>query len=102
PRGQDRRAQPGRRCRRRRTGGRRAGGSGHGQSSWVPGAVFTSPQVAYLGMSEQEAKDAGHEVTVKVQKFSDVAYGWAMADDPGIVKLIADRHSRLLLGAHIV
>ncbi|HJA59907.1 MAG TPA: mycothione reductase [Candidatus Brevibacterium intestinavium] len=68
----------------------------------VPGAVFTSPQVAYLGMSEQEAKDAGHEVTVKVQKFSDVAYGWAMADDPGIVKIIADRHSRLLLGAHIV
>src|SRR5699024_9214122 len=66
------------------------------------GAVFTCAHVAYRGMSEREAKDAGHEVTVKVQKFSDVAYGWAMADDPGIVKLIADRHSRLLLGAHIV
>jgi mycothione reductase len=68
----------------------------------VPGAVFSSPQVAYVGMSEQEARDAGHDVTVKVQQYSDVAYGWAMADDPGIVKIIADRASRLILGAHIV
>ncbi|WP_166971645.1 mycothione reductase [Brevibacterium atlanticum] len=68
----------------------------------VPGAVFSSPQVAYLGMSEQNARDAGHDVTVKVQKYSDVAYGWAMADDPGIVKIIADRDSRLVLGAQIV
>ncbi|GAA1843756.1 mycothione reductase [Brevibacterium marinum] len=68
----------------------------------VPGAVFTSPQVAYVGMTEREARDAGHEVTVKVQKYSDVAYGWAMADDPGIVKIIADRRSRRILGAHIV
>ena len=68
----------------------------------VPGAVFTSPQVAYVGMTEAQATDAGHDVTVKVQQFSDVAYGWAMADDPGIVKVIADRGTRLILGAHIV
>jgi mycothione reductase len=68
----------------------------------VPGAVFSSPQVAYLGMSEEEAEEAGHDITVKVQQFSDVAYGWAMADDPGIVKIIADRRSRLILGAFIV
>lgn len=68
----------------------------------VPGAVFSSPQVAYVGMSEHEARDSGHDVTVKVQQYSDVAYGWAMADDPGFVKIIADRDSRLILGAHIV
>lgn len=68
----------------------------------VPGAVFSSPQVAYVGMTEEQALAAGHDVTVKVQKFSDVAYGWAMADDPGIVKIIADRKSRQILGAHIV
>ncbi|WP_209326100.1 mycothione reductase [Brevibacterium renqingii] len=68
----------------------------------VPGAVFSSPQVAFLGMTEQEAREAGHDITVKVQKYSDVAYGWAMADDPGIVKIIADRRTRLILGAHIV
>ena len=68
----------------------------------VPGAVFTSPQVAYVGMTEDEARSAGHDVTIKVQKYSDVAYGWAMADDPGLVKIIADRASRQILGAHIV
>ncbi|WP_350271357.1 mycothione reductase [Brevibacterium sp. CBA3109] len=68
----------------------------------VPGAVFTSPQVAYVGITEAEARRAGHDVSVKVQKYSDVAYGWAMADDPGIVKLIADKATRKILGAHIV
>ncbi|SDS71853.1 mycothione reductase [Brevibacterium siliguriense] len=68
----------------------------------VPGAVFSSPQVAYVGMTEAQAAEAGHDVTIKVQKFSDVAYGWAMADDPGIVKIIADRRTRHILGAHIV
>ncbi|WP_283202129.1 FAD-dependent oxidoreductase [Brevibacterium sp. 2SA] len=68
----------------------------------VPAAVFTSPQVATVGMTEDEARQAGHDVTVKVQQYSDVAYGWAMADDPGIVKIIADRDSRLILGAQIV
>ena len=68
----------------------------------VPGAVFSSPQVAFVGMTEDQATEAGHEVTIKVQKFSDVAYGWAMADDPGIVKIIADRRTRHILGAHIV
>lgn len=68
----------------------------------VPAGVFTSPQVATVGMTEEEAREAGHAVTVKVQQYSDVAYGWAMADDPGIVKVVADRDSRLILGAQIV
>lgn len=68
----------------------------------VPGAVFTSPQVAFLGITEAEARQAGHDVSVKVQKYSDVAYGWAMADDPGLVKIVADKDSHQILGAHIV
>ncbi len=68
----------------------------------VPGAVFSSPEAAFVGMTEDEARAAGHAVTIKVQQFKDVAYGWAMADDPGIAKIIADRRSRLILGAHIV
>ncbi|WP_309130317.1 mycothione reductase [Brevibacterium sp.] len=68
----------------------------------VPGAVFSSPEAAYVGMTEDEARAAGHEVTIKVQQYKDVAYGWAMADDPGIVKIIADRRSRLILGAFVV
>ncbi|UYQ78536.1 mycothione reductase [Glutamicibacter sp. JL.03c] len=66
----------------------------------VPAAVFTHPQIAYVGMTEDEARQAGHEITVKVQKFGDVAYGWAMEDHSGLAKLIADRNTGKLLGAH--
>lgn len=66
----------------------------------VPSAIFTHPQIATVGKTEQEARDAGFDVTVKIQKYGDVAYGWAMEDHSGLVKLIADRSTGTLLGAH--
>ncbi|MGC5615431.1 mycothione reductase [Georgenia sp. Z1491] len=66
----------------------------------VPAATFTHPQIATVGMTEEQARAAGHDVTVKVQSYGDVAYGWAMEDTTGIVKLVADRSTRRLLGAH--
>ena len=68
----------------------------------VPYAVFTHPQIASVGLTEREARDAGHEVTVKVQNYGDVAYGWALEDTTGVVKLVADRQSGKLLGAHLI
>lgn len=68
----------------------------------VPYAVFTWPQIASVGMTEEEARAAGHDVTVKTQDYGDVAYGWAMEDSVGCCKLIADRATGLLLGAHIM
>ncbi|WIM69987.1 mycothione reductase [Corynebacterium suedekumii] len=66
----------------------------------VPSAVFTHPQIATVGLTEREAREAGHDITVKVQNYGDVAYGWAMEDTEGIAKLIADRTTGKLLGAH--
>ncbi|MCZ4141496.1 mycothione reductase, partial [Escherichia coli] len=66
----------------------------------VPAAVFTHPQIAYVGMTEEEAREAGHAITAKVQRYGDVAYGWALEDSTGIAKLIADRETGKLLGAH--
>jgi len=66
----------------------------------VPFAVFTHPQIATVGMTEREALEAGHDVTVKIQNYGDVAYGWALEDTTGIVKLVADRATGKLLGAH--
>lgn len=66
----------------------------------VPSAVFTYPQLASVGMTEQEACDAGFDVTTKIQSYGDVAYGWAMEDTTSAVKLIADRKTARLLGAH--
>lgn len=66
----------------------------------VPSAVFTDPQVATVGMTEQQARDAGHDVATSLQTYGDVAYGWAMEDTTGLVKLVADRTTGRLLGAH--
>lgn len=68
----------------------------------VPFAVFTEPQIATVGLTEEEAKNAGYDFTVKLQNYGDVAYGWALEDSSGIVKLVADKQSGKLLGAHLI
>lgn len=68
----------------------------------VPSAVFTNPQIAMVGLTETGARAAGFNLTVKIQNYGDVAYGWAMEDTTGFVKLIADRDSGRLLGAHLI
>lgn len=69
---------------------------------FVPGAVFSRPQVASVGLSEDQARRRGIDVAVKVQTYGDIAYGWAMEDTEGLCKLVADRSTGLLVGAHIV
>ena len=69
---------------------------------YVPSAIFTHPQIATVGMTEAEARERGIDVTVKVQNYGDVAYGWAMEDSTGIVKLIADKSTGRLVGAHFM
>ena len=66
----------------------------------VPSATFTHPQIATVGLTEEEARAQGYDVTAKVQRYADVAYGWAMEDTTGIAKLVADRATGRLLGAH--
>lgn len=68
----------------------------------VPAAVFSRPQVASVGATEDAVRASGAEYTVKIQEYGDVAYGWALEDGTGFVKLIADRRTRQLLGAHIM
>ncbi|WP_143965426.1 mycothione reductase [Gordonia zhaorongruii] len=69
---------------------------------FVPAAVFTDPQVAYVGLTESQAGEQGLDITVKVQDYGDVAYGWAMEDTTGLCKLIAERGTGRILGAHII
>ncbi|TWP35095.1 mycothione reductase [Leekyejoonella antrihumi] len=69
---------------------------------YVPSAVFTHPQIASVGLTEQEAREAGHDVVTKTQKYGDVAYGWAMEDQTSIAKVVADRATGQLLGAHFM
>ena len=69
---------------------------------YVPAAVFTDPQIAYIGLTENEAVAKGFDVSCKIQDFGDVAYGWATEDTVGIVKLVSDSRTGQLLGAHIM
>lgn len=72
------------------------------QHDAVPAAVFTYPQLATVGLTEAEARSQGFDLTIKLQKYGDVAYGWALEDQTSFVKLIADRQSGQLLGAHLL
>jgi mycothione reductase len=69
---------------------------------FVPSAVFTSPQIAAVGLTEAQCRARGEEYLSVVQEYSSVAYGWAMEDTAGFCKLLADRREGRLLGAHLM
>jgi mycothione reductase len=69
---------------------------------FVPSAVFTDPQVAAVGLTEAECRAQGLDFTVKIQEYGDVAYGWAMEDTTGFCKVLAERGTGRLLGAHLM
>jgi mycothione reductase len=68
----------------------------------VPWAVFTDPQIAAVGMTEAQVRETGADYAVKVQSYGDVAYGWAMEDTTGFCKVIAERGTGRILGAHVM
>lgn len=70
----------------------------------IPAAVFSNPQVASVGLTEDQAREVhgADAVVTSLQSFGSTAYGWAMEDAEGIVKLVAHRETRQLLGAHIM
>jgi len=70
--------------------------------SVVPGAIFSSPQIAYAGLTEERAVEAGLSFVTSVHPYADVAYGWAMEDRGHFVKLVADPRAGTILGAHII
>ncbi|MDT0260086.1 mycothione reductase [Jatrophihabitans lederbergiae] len=69
---------------------------------FVPAAVFTQPQIASVGLTEEAARARDLRYVVATQDFGDTAYGWATEDQTGICKLIADPDTGLLLGAHLM
>jgi dihydrolipoamide dehydrogenase len=66
------------------------------------GATFCQPQVASVGLTEAQAKEAGHEVKVGKQKMSGEGAGIVYDDKEGLVKLVVDAKYGEVLGAHVV
>jgi mercuric reductase len=79
------------------TGGRRAF-----DTSAMARVTFTDPQVASAGLTEAQARAAGHDVKVSVLPMSAVPRAIAARDTRGLVKLVADAASDRLLGAHVL
>jgi mycothione reductase len=69
---------------------------------FVPSAVFTHPQIASVGLTEQDAVDRGIPFVKAVQDYGSTAYGWAMNDHTSFCKLLADPATGQLLGAHLM
>lgn len=70
--------------------------------STAPHAVFTHPQVASVGLKEQEAKDHFRRVLVGKAPYHETAMGAAMGFPEGFVKVIVDGETGKILGAHII
>ena len=79
-----------------------AGKAGHVNYGVIPGVIYTHPEVANVGQTEEQLKEAGR--AYKVGKFSFMGNGRAKANfaADGFVKIIADKDTDRILGAHII
>ncbi|MBB4517490.1 mercury(II) reductase [Paraburkholderia fungorum] len=68
----------------------------------MPSVVFTSPQVASVGLTEQEAADRGLVPDTRTLAMTEVPRALANFDTRGFIKLVADRNTGRLLGVHIL
>ena len=79
-----------------------AGQSGHVNYDTIPGVVYTKPEVASIGKTEEELKEK--KIKYKIGKFSFMANSRAKAidDAEGFVKILADEQTDKVLGAHLI
>lgn len=69
--------------------------------SVIPGGIFTSPEIGTVGMSEAEAVEKGFEVRSQVFQFRELGKAQAMGELAGMFKVICEKESGKILGAHI-
>ncbi len=79
-----------------------AGQSGHVNYDTIPGVIYTSPEVACIGKTEEQLKEKN--IKYKIGKFSFMANSRAKAIDDveGFVKILADEKTDKVLGAHLI
>jgi mycothione reductase len=64
--------------------------------------VFTHPQLASVGLTEEQAVASGRRFVTALRGYGSTAYGWAMEDNASVCKLLADPATGQLLGAHLM
>jgi dihydrolipoamide dehydrogenase len=79
-----------------------AGQAGHVNYDVIPGVVYTSPEVASVGMTEEEARAKGLDLAIGKFPFSANGRARSMRETEGFVKFIADARTDRVLGVHIL
>ena len=67
----------------------------------VPSAVFTVPELSMVGLTEEQCKQQGLDVVVKKGLFRANGKALAMGEPDGLIKMIVDTHTRLIVGCHV-
>jgi dihydrolipoamide dehydrogenase len=67
----------------------------------MPNCVYTDPQVATVGLSEEQAKAAGHEVAIGKFRLAALGRARTVGISDGMVKIVGDKKSDLVLGVHV-
>lgn len=70
--------------------------------SVVPAAIFTSPEIASVGLREKQALDKGYRIKIGRFQFRALGKAHAMGEISGLIKIIADAQNDKILGAHII
>jgi dihydrolipoamide dehydrogenase len=68
----------------------------------IPRATFCAPNVGSFGLTEEQARDQGHDVVVGKVQYGAVGAGTVYGDRTGLIKIVGDRKYGELLGGHIV
>ena len=79
-----------------------AGQAGHVNYGVIPGVVYTWPEVASIGATEEMLKAAGTDYNVGKFPFTANGRARAMGATDGFVKILADKKTDRILGAHII
>ncbi|MDR9423712.1 MAG: glutathione-disulfide reductase [Marinobacter sp.] len=83
---------------------RRLFGDGQGEMDYsaIPTAVFSQPNIGTVGLTEQEAREAGHRVRIYRSEFRPMKYTLSGRDERSLMKLVVDDETDQVLGAHMV
>jgi dihydrolipoamide dehydrogenase len=79
-----------------------AGQAGHINYQTIPWVIYTWPEIAWVGMTEQELEESGVEYNIGTFPFIANSRARATGDTTGMVKILADKHSDKILGVHIL
>ena len=79
-----------------------AGQHGHVDFNTVPWVIYTAPEIAWVGKTEQQLKDAGVDYRAGSFPFTANGRARAMGETGGLVKILADRKTDRILGMHVI